>query len=105
MECSTRQLVMACIACASSIKDFSSLVSVGWDMIKEIQKKHLKVNYKNPNLTNVRRIVIDEIAVGKGHNYYTVILDLDTGEIMFMNKGKGHKSLRPFYQSVKRNKI
>jgi len=88
-----------------TIKDVSSLVCVGWDMIKEIQKKHLKANYKNPALTNVRKIAIDEIAVGKGHNYYTVILDLDTGAIIFMNKGKGHKSVKPFYQRIKRNKV
>jgi transposase len=47
-------------------------LNVGWDLIKDIQKRDLSRRYAKPKLKHLRYIAIDEIAVAKGHQYLTV---------------------------------
>ncbi|NOZ95072.1 MAG: ISL3 family transposase, partial [Acidobacteria bacterium] len=64
------------------IKHVSLLLGVSWTLVKEIFKQHLHRRLKKRSLKCVRRIAIDELAIRKGHQYMTVILDLDTGRIL-----------------------
>ena len=43
---------------------------------------------------------IDEIAIKKGHKYLTVVLDLQTGAVVFVGEGKGAESLDPFWKRL-----
>ena len=54
-----------------TIKDVARHLGVGWDLIKDLQKNHLRKHYAKPRLKHLRRIAIDEIAVAKGHVYKT----------------------------------
>jgi len=49
----------------------------------------------------VRRIAIDEISIGRGHRYLTVVLDLDRGAVLFVGEGKGADSLLPFWRRLR----
>ena len=40
-------------------------------------------------MKHLKLIAIDEISVGKGHKYLTLVLDLDSGAVVFVGKGKG----------------
>ncbi len=62
-----------------TIKDVARHLGVSWDLIKDVQKRHLKKRFSRPRLKNLRRIAIDEITIGKHHDYLTVVLDLYTG--------------------------
>src|SRR5690606_35186394 len=57
-----------------------------------------------PSLKDVRRIAIDEICIGKGHRYVTLVLDLDTGAVLFVGQGKSADSLLPFWKRLKRKR-
>ncbi|MCC7421945.1 MAG: transposase, partial [Planctomycetaceae bacterium] len=72
-----------------TLKDVPLHLGVSWDTVKEIQRRHLETRYARPKLKGVRRIAIDEISVGKGHQYVTVVLDLDSGAVVFVGEGKG----------------
>ena len=50
-----------------TISDVARHLDVGWDMIKEIQKRHLTRRFAKPKLKHLRQIAIDEISVAKGH--------------------------------------
>ena len=45
-------------------------------------------------------IAIDEICIGRGHRYLTVVLDLDSGAIVFVGQGKGAEALEPFWKRL-----
>ena len=62
-----------------TIRDVARHLNVGWDLIKEIQQRHLLRRYAKPKLKHLRCIAIDEIAVAKGHRYLTVVMDLESG--------------------------
>ena len=84
-----------------SILDVARHLQVSWDMIKDIQKRHLRRKYARPRLKQLRRIAIDEISIGKGHRYLTVVLDLETGAVVFVGEGKSAASLRPFWKKLR----
>jgi transposase len=88
-----------------TILDIANHLGVSWDLVKEIQMKYLQNNYSKPALKNVKHIAIDEFAVKKGHKYMTVVVDLDTGIIIFVGEGKGAEALEPFWKRIKRNKV
>jgi len=89
----------------STIQDVADHLGVSWDMIKEIQKNYLQTYYGRPDLKNVRVIAIDEFAVKKGHSYMTVVVDLETGIILYVGDGKGSDALEGFWRRVKRNNV
>ena len=89
----------------ATISDIAKHLGVGWDMIKDIHKKYLKRKYANPDISKVKRIGIDEFAVRKGHVYKTIVVDLDTGRIIYVGDGRGSSSLTDFWKRLKRRGI
>jgi transposase len=83
-----------------TIKAVADHLEVGWDLIKEIQKRRLQRRFKKPKLKHLKHIAIDEISIGRGHRYLTVVLDLDSGAVVFVGDGKGADSLLPFWKRV-----
>jgi transposase len=86
-----------------TILDVARHLNVSWDMAKEIQKRYLTKKFSHPRLKDIRWIAIDEIAVKKGHKYLTVVLDLETGAVIFVGDGKGAEALIPFWKRLKRS--
>jgi hypothetical protein len=87
-----------------TIRDVALHLDVSWDVIKDIQKRDLSRRYAKPKLKHLRRIAIDEIAVAKGHRYLTVVLDLDSGAVVFVGDGKGADALKPFWKRLRPSK-
>jgi transposase len=85
-----------------TIQDVAEHLHVGWDTIKEIQARSLRRRFGKPKLRKLRQIAIDEIAIGKGHRYLTVVLDLLSGAVVFVGDGKGAEALDPFWRRLRR---
>jgi transposase len=84
-----------------TIRDVAAHLGVGWDLVKGIQKRDLSRRYARPKLKHLRRIAIDEIAVARGHRYMTVVMDLDSGAVVFVGDGKGADALKPFWRRLR----
>lgn len=85
-----------------TIRDVALHLGVSWDVVKEIVKKDLQRRFGKPKLRNLRQIAIDEISIGKGHRYLTVVLDLETGAIVYVGHGKGGDALTDFWKRLRR---
>ena len=85
-----------------TIQDVARHLGVSWDTIKDIQKEDLQRHYARPKLHKLKQIAIDEISVGKGHRYLTVVLDLVSGAVVFVGDGKGASALEPFWKRLRR---
>lgn len=88
----------------ATIADVAELTGLSWDTIKEIHKRYLRRKYKSFNLKKVRHIAIDEIYLGKKRKYITIVLDLRTGRVIHIGKGKGKDALKGFWVRLKRSK-
>jgi transposase len=84
-----------------TIKDVAEHLGVGWDTIKDILKRDLSRRYSKPKLKHLRYLAIDEIAVAKGHRYLTVVMDLESGAVVFVGDGKGADALKPFWKRLR----
>jgi len=87
-----------------TIKDVAEHLGISWDVIKEIQKADLKRRYGRPKLKGLRHIAIDEISTAKGHVYLTLVLDLDSGAVVHVGRGKGGDALREFWVALRRSR-
>src|SRR5438034_9481039 len=86
----------------TTIQDAARHLDVSWDIIKDIQKRNLERRFGKPKLKNLKEIAIDEVAVGKGHRYFTLVLDLHSGAVVFVGDGKGVAALVPFWRQLRR---
>jgi transposase len=87
-----------------TLKDVSRLLGIGWDCVKDILKRNLARRFARPKLDKVRYLAIDEISVKKGHKYLTLVMDLDSGAVLFVGEGKGAQALAPFWQLLRRSR-
>ena len=87
-----------------TIVDVARHLGVSWDVIKDIQKRYLKKRFSKPKLNKLKLLAIDEISIGKGHKYLTIVLDLKSGAVVFVGDGKGADALEPFWKRIKRFK-
>ena len=84
-----------------TIQDVAQHLQVGWDTIKDLQKRDLQQRYKKPRLSRLKQMAIDEISIGRGHRYLTVVLNLETGAVVFVGDGKGADALDPFWKRLR----
>lgn len=97
-----RFMVMLCGI--TTIKHAAAFLGVGWDLVKDAFKADLERRHKKRPLRKIRYIAVDEFATHKGHKYMTVVLDLETGEILHAQEGKDATALAGFLEDLKRGK-
>ncbi|HLJ95688.1 MAG TPA: ISL3 family transposase [Gemmataceae bacterium] len=85
-----------------TIKDVAEHLGVSWDTIKDIQARNLQRRFGKPKLHKLRELAIDEVAIGKGHRYVTVVLNLRSGAVVFVGDGKGTQALENFWKRLRR---
>jgi transposase len=76
-----------------SIKDVAKITKLDWKTVKEIDFYYLKSMLPDISKLNVTRIAIDEIAIMKGHKYFTIIRDYDTGIVLKIGFGRAYQDV------------
>ena len=86
------------------IADVAKLTDLSWDTVKDIDKGYLAKQYKSISLKDVRYIAIDEVYLGRKRKYITIAMDLESGRIIHIGKGKGKDTLKGLWKRLKRSK-
>ena len=68
--------------------------------VKTLDKAALDGRFGQTCYDGLQRLAIDEIAVRKGHNYMTVVLDYDTGRVVWMGEGRQIETLDRFFENM-----
>ena len=84
-----------------TVTDLAAVTGLGWDTVKNIIKARLERNYAHPRLKGLERLSIDEIYFGRRKKFYTLVIDLDSGQIVWVAKGKGGEALGPFWRALR----
>jgi len=97
----TRLMHYVCRLCrfmpAYKVPDFlpiSGSAARRWD------KKVLLQSLPDPDLDNLRVILVDEKSIGRRHHYLTVVMNGETGEVLHLAEGKKKASLASFFQKL-----
>jgi transposase len=87
-----------------TIQDVAIYAQTSWDIVKDIQQRYLKRKFAKPRLKHLEYLAIDEIHIGHGGQFLTVVMDLEEGVIVFVGDGKSAESLDPFWRRLRRYK-
>jgi transposase len=72
---------------------------LAWATVKDMDRRHLQAALpalKPRDLTGLRYLGVDEVARAKGHDYVTVVYDLQSGGLLYVGDGKSADSLGLF---------
>ena len=86
------------------LSDVAGLTGLAWDTVKDLVKERLERDYGRPQLKGLRYLSIDEIYVCKAQKFYTLVIDLESGRIVWVAPGKQGKSLKPFWRALRQAK-
>ena len=86
----------------ATIEDVADHLNMSWDTVKDIHKWALKKKFKKKKLKNLEYLGVDELAVRKGHNYMTIVVDLKSGSVVWAAEDRKTSSVEPFFKRLKR---
>lgn len=84
-----------------TIRDLARHLGVSEWLVRTIEKEYLHKHFSRPRLKDTTKIAIDELSIGGGHRYLTIVMDLASGAILFVGDGKGADALDPFWRRLK----
>jgi transposase len=89
------------ILCAKmTIKDVATEMSISWNAVKLIDKKHLRKYLVPLGEANPEEIGVDEIAYEKGQKYLTVVRDAVIGKVIWVGEGRKKETLDTFFSEL-----
>ena len=84
-----------------TLSDLAVMTRLSWDTVKSITKSYLARDYGKPALRGVRYLGIDEIYLGKQQRFYTIVIDLEDGRILWAKPGWGKAALQRFWRRLR----
>lgn len=82
------------------ISHVSQLTGLHWHTLKTLDKRRLQAAFGTFEPGDVRRLVMDEFALHKGHRYATVIMDAERTRVLWVGLGNSRKAIRPFFEQL-----
>ena len=92
---------VAWLAARMDKTSLSKLMRITWRTVGNIvERVTSEIARKVDRFANVRRIGVNEIGYRKGHRFLTVVVDHDTGRLIWAHEGKGEEALRGFFEAL-----
>ncbi|MBW2622425.1 MAG: ISL3 family transposase [Deltaproteobacteria bacterium] len=88
-----------------TVLDVADHLNLDWKTIKNIDKDFLEKEYGDTDYSGLKILAVDEIAIRKGHNYMTVVLDYETGRVIWMAEGRSSDTLKAFFRGMSKDQI
>ena len=86
--------------CGAGISETARTLSVHPNIIREIDKANLKAMLDGREPPICEYIGIDEFKLHKGHRYATVVTDLKSGRVLFLEAGKSKEQAYHFFSRM-----
>jgi transposase len=82
------------------IAHVARLTGLHWHTIKEIDRLRLEAKHGEFEAHGVRRLLMDEFALHKGHRYATVVMDAEAMRVLWVGEGRSREAIRPFFERL-----
>lgn len=83
-----------------TVSDVARHFKLDWKTVKNIDKAFLEDKYGQTDYEGLRLLAVDEIAVKKGQQYMTVVIDYVTGRVVWMGKDRKKETLDAFFAGM-----
>ena len=88
------------LVCMSTVKDTADKFNMSWDTVKDIDKKFLEAKFKHIDYGDLKYLSLDEIANERGHDYLTIVMNLETGQVIWVGEGRKEEDVEEFYKTL-----
>lgn len=85
-----------------TVQDVAEHLGLHWNTVKNIHKENLKKLHKRIKYNKLHYIGVDEVAIKKGHKYLSVVVDLETGAVVWVWEGRKADGLEKFLLKLKK---
>jgi transposase len=85
------------LCCVMTVKDVAEHFDLDWKTVKQIDKTFLEQRYGHPDYSGLRILAVDELSIKKGHRYVTVVLNYETGAVVWLGAERKKETLKKFY--------
>jgi transposase len=84
------------------VGEVAKMARLSWDTVARIDMRAIELGLggRQPSLEGLRWIGIDEVSRTGGHDYFTIVTDLESERVVFIGDGKGEKGLKPFWEAL-----
>ena len=89
-----KQLLNACVT--MSLADVQKTYRVSWYTLSNILTRAIDTARANKDITHVKYLGIDEIAIHKGHSYLTLFYDLERSEVIWVGENRRYETVLEF---------
>lgn len=86
-----------------TLAEVAAVSGLCWDTVKEIVKSDLGKRYSRIPLKGVKYLAVDEFHVGRKGKFLTVVIDLESGNILWVAKGRGEAALSKFFRRLRKS--
>ncbi len=83
-----------------TVTDVARHFGLDWKTVKDIDKQYLEAHYGQPHLDGLRILAVDEISIRKGHSYLTVVLNYQTGHVLYVGHERKARTLMRFFNQL-----
>lgn len=83
-----------------SVAEVARHLGLDWKLVKACDKAVLEEEVGDTDTTGLRLIAVDEIAIKKGHRYMTVVLDYQSGRVVWLGEGRTFETLGSFFKRL-----
>jgi transposase len=83
-----------------SVTDVARHLRLDWKLVKRCDRAALEAEFGETKTGGLRLLAVDEIAIKKGHRYMTVVLDYETGRVVWLGEGRKTETLAGFFKHM-----
>lgn len=83
-----------------TVTDVARHFQLDWKTVKDIDKQYLEAHYGQPDLSKLRILAVDEISIRKGQSYLSVVLDYETGRVVYVGRHRRARTLKRFFNQL-----
>jgi len=83
-----------------TVQDVAEHLELNPKTVKAIDKSFLEKDFGLTDGRDLRVLAMDEIALRKGHNYMTVVMDYFSGRIVWMGENRNKETLDAFFAEL-----
>lgn len=88
---------VGCLCQIASVAAVAQHLGLDWKTVKRFDKQALQQALNPPQLSGLKLLAVDEIAIKKGHKYATIILDFETRRVVWAAPERTADTLSQFY--------
>jgi transposase len=92
--------VVAWMAQRSDKTTVSTLMRCSWETVDRIVKRVVADYLDEGRLEGLYHLGVDEVSYRRGHRYLTVVVDHDTGRVVWVAKTRAKQALTSFYDAL-----